>query len=87
MRLCTPEAFIRFVGNSLHKTDYERIDEWVDRIKKWLDAGLEKCYFFVHQHEELFSPELCKYTIEQVNAKCSTSIKVPTFFNEDLLFK
>jgi len=86
MRLTTPEAFIRFVGNSLHKSDYERIDEWVERLKQWLDNGLQRCYFFVHQHEELFSPELCKYLIEQLNSKCAASIKVPKFFNEGLLF-
>ena len=84
MRLTTSEAFIRFVGNSLHKSDYERIDDWVERIKKWLDEGLQKCYFFVHQHEELYSPELSKYTIEQINAKCGTSIQVPKFVNEGM---
>ncbi len=35
MYLSTPEAFIRFVGNSLHPTDYTRVDEWVKRIQQW----------------------------------------------------
>lgn len=77
MHLSTPECFIRFVGNSLHRTDYERIDEWVDRIKLWMDEGLEKCYFFMHQHEELHSPQLIKYLIEELNKKCGTNIKAP----------
>jgi uncharacterized protein YecE (DUF72 family) len=77
MHLSTPECFIRFVGNSLHKTDYERIDEWVGRIKSWMDEGLEKCYFFMHQHEELHSPQLIKYLIEELNEKCGTDIKPP----------
>lgn len=77
MHLSTPECFIRFVGNSLHHTDYERIDEWVDRIKLWMDEGLEKCYFFMHQHEELHSPQLIKYLIEELNKKCGTDIKPP----------
>ena len=34
MELPTPYAFIRFVGNSLHQTDYLRIDHWVKRIKQ-----------------------------------------------------
>jgi len=29
MRLGTPQAFLRFVGNGLHPTDYTRIDEWL----------------------------------------------------------
>ncbi|MFZ5551882.1 MAG: DUF72 domain-containing protein [Bacteroidota bacterium] len=86
MRLTTPEAFIRFVGNSLHKTDYIRIDEWVTRIAKWKKQGLKKCYFFMHQHEELYSPELCKYLIEQLNKKCGAGIKVPQFVNDGKLF-
>src|SRR5687768_2200312 len=36
MRLTTPEAFIRFVGNDLHPTDYTRVDEWVKRISTWM---------------------------------------------------
>lgn len=77
MHLSTPECFIRFVGNSLHHTDYERIDAWVDRIRNWMDAGLEKCYFFMHQHEELHSPQLIKYLIEELNKKCGTDLKPP----------
>lgn len=77
MHLSTPECFIRFVGNSLHRTDYERMDDWVGRIKMWMDAGLERCYFFMHQHDELHSPQLIKYFIEKLNAACGTDIKAP----------
>jgi uncharacterized protein YecE (DUF72 family) len=77
MHLSTPEAFIRFVGNSLHPTDYKRIDDWVQRIKMWMEQGLKTCYFFMHQHEELHSPELIKYFIEQLNHHCGLSIKAP----------
>ncbi|MBA3830058.1 MAG: DUF72 domain-containing protein [Taibaiella sp.] len=77
MHLSTPQCFIRFVGNGLHPTDYTRIDEWVQRIKKWMNEGLETCYFFMHQHEELHSPELIKYFIEQMNQYCGTNIKAP----------
>jgi uncharacterized protein YecE (DUF72 family) len=83
MRLTTPDAFIRFVGNSLHPTDYQRIDEWVQRIKKWLENGLERCYFFMHQHDELYSPELVKYLIEELNRHCNLDIHVPEFATEE----
>jgi uncharacterized protein YecE (DUF72 family) len=87
MYLSKPEAFIRFVGNSLHKTDYARIDEWVDRLKLWSDEGLQTLYFFMHQHEELHSPELSKYLIEQMNSKMHLSIPVPHLLNENKLQK
>ncbi|MFZ6009456.1 MAG: DUF72 domain-containing protein [Bacteroidota bacterium] len=79
MRLTTPEAFVRFVGNGLHPTDYTRIDEWVQRMKKWMTEGIRKIYFFMHQHEELHSPELSKYLIQQINKHCGTSIPEPEF--------
>jgi uncharacterized protein YecE (DUF72 family) len=81
MRLTTPQAFIRFVGNGLHPTDYTRIDAWVERIKEWQTKGIEKIYFFMHQHEELHSPELCKYLIERLNAECRTNIPAVQFLN------
>jgi len=74
MRLTIPKAFIRFVGNSLHPTDYPRIDDWAKRFKKWLDAGIEEIYFFMHMHDEGKSPELTQYVIEQVNKKCKLNI-------------
>ncbi len=77
MYLSTPQCFIRFVGNSLHRTDYQRIDDWVNRIRLWMNEGLEKCYFFMHQHEESHSPQLIKYLIEQLNEKCGTKLKPP----------
>jgi len=81
MRLTTPEAFIRFVGNGLHPTDYSRVDDWVQRIKKWMNQGVYKIYFFMHQHEEIHSPELAKYVIQELNKHCGTSIPEPQFVN------
>jgi len=69
MELPTPEAFIRFVGNGgkFLDSDKARVDEWVIRIKQWLASGLEKVYFFLHQHDEADTPLIADYTIEQFN--------------------
>jgi uncharacterized protein YecE (DUF72 family) len=87
MRLTTPEAFVRFVGNDLHPTDYVRVDDWIQRIKKWLDAGLKRVYFFMHQTEEVYSPELARYAIRQFNKHCGTSIPEPVFVEDETTFK
>jgi uncharacterized protein YecE (DUF72 family) len=79
MHLTTPDAFIRFVGNSLHASDYTRIDEWVERIKEWIVKGIQNIYFFMHQHDELYSPELAKYLIIKLNDSCGLNLKVPEF--------
>lgn len=82
MRLTTPSAFIRFVGNGLHPTDYARVDDWVQRIKLWMGQGIHKVYFFMHQHEEIYSPELGRYVIQQLNKHCGTAIPEPRFVGE-----
>jgi uncharacterized protein YecE (DUF72 family) len=79
MYLNTGTAFIRFVGNGLHPTDYKRIDDWVDRLTIWLNYGIRNVYFFMHQHDELHSPILSRYLIEQLNLKAGTALKVPEF--------
>ena len=76
MELTIPEIFIRFVGNGeKHQaSDFARIDEWTARIKKWMDSGLEKVYFFLHQHDEKDTPILANYTIQQFNSHLGAKI-------------
>ena len=82
MYLPVAKAFIRYVGNSLHKTDFVRIDDWVNRIKYWLDNGLKELYFFMHMHDETFSPELTVYLVDELNKKCGLKLEKPTFVSE-----
>jgi len=86
MHLTVPKAFIRFVGNSLHPTDFPRCDEWVRRIKYWLDNGLRELYFFMHMHEEATSPELTVYLVEKLNKECGLKLKKPEFVRPLKLF-
>ncbi len=86
MELTKPSAFIRFVGNSLHPTDFKRIDDWVTRIKQWLDEGLKELYFFMHQHDELYSPELVKYLIDELNTVCDLNLSPPILYDQKALF-
>ncbi len=84
MRLTIPKTFIRYVGNSLHPTDYTRIDDWMSRLTYWLDNGLEELYFFMHMHDERYSPELTVYLVEKLNALSGLDLKKPKFI-ESLL--
>jgi uncharacterized protein YecE (DUF72 family) len=82
MHLTIPKAFIRYVGNSLHRTDYPRTDTWVERMKYWLDHGLEELFFFMHMHDEATSPELTVYLIDKMNAACGLNLGKPKFISE-----
>ncbi len=81
MYLTLPKTFIRYVGKSLHETDYTRIDEWVNRMKNWLDKGLEELYFFMHMHDEATSPELTVYLIDKMNKELGLNLIKPKFID------
>ncbi len=83
MHLTIPKAFIRYVGNSLHPTDYTRTDAWIKRIKYWLDHGLQELYFFMHMHDEATSPELTVYLVDKMNQECGLNLIKPTFITEE----
>lgn len=82
MDLTNKRAFIRFVGNDLHETDYNRINDWVARIGSWLESGLEELNFFMHQRDEKNTPILLTYFIEKLNSSYSLGIKVPRLYND-----
>ncbi|MEI9947076.1 MAG: DUF72 domain-containing protein [Chitinophagaceae bacterium] len=81
MHLTVPKTFIRYVGNSLHKTDFTRIDAWVKRMKYWLDHGMKELYFFMHMHDEATSPELTVYLVDKMNKECGLDLIKPKFID------
>ena len=84
MELTVPKTFIRYVGNSLHPTDYTRTDAWIKRIKYWLDNGLQELYYFMHMHNEATSPELTVYLVDKLNAELGLKLKKPQFVQQGL---
>jgi len=82
MYLTVPKVFIRYVGNSLHKSDYTRTDEWIKRMKYWLDNGLQELYFFMHMHDEATSPELTVYLVDKMNKEMGLHLIKPKFWTD-----
>lgn len=82
MRLTTPSAFVRYVGANDPKSDRSRLDEWVERLKTWVELGIEDIHFFVHQNHELESPLLAAIFIKKLNAALGTKLKVPKTHEE-----
>ena len=85
MELPTPATFIRFVGNGgkYLDSDKARVDEWVVRIKQWLDKGLEQVYFFLHQHDEADTPLIADYTIQEFNKHLGSDLSRINFITPD----
>ena len=82
MRLTNSTAFIRFVGCNVDQIDYQRIDDWVERIVQWKEAELKQLCFFVHQNVEKSSPLFSAYLIEKLNERLNLKLNVPEFANE-----
>lgn len=82
MRLTTSTAFVRFVGCNVDKIDYHRIDDWVERIILWKEAGLKRLSFFVHQNVEKSSPLFSAYLIDKLNKKMNLGMHISEIGNE-----
>src|SRR5690606_16777259 len=80
MRLTNARAFVRYVGAN-HASDYTRLDDWVERLKLWKEAGIKEIDFFVHQNIEEASPLLSAYLIEKLNSELGCSLTVPKMGN------
>jgi uncharacterized protein YecE (DUF72 family) len=74
-RLTTSTAFIRFVTNDRHPSDFVRMEQWALRLKKWLDAGLQRLYFMAHTTESSLNPVMAGYMIGQMNKHCGLRLK------------
>ena len=85
MRLTSPSVFVRYVGAN-HESDYSRLDVWIDRIKKWVNKGMENLYFFVHQNLEKESPVLSAYLIQKLNEELGLDLTVPVGQDQKSLF-
>ncbi|OIN57178.1 DUF72 domain-containing protein [Arsenicibacter rosenii] len=80
MGLSSPVLTLRFIANEGHESDYTRTDAWIQRLKTWLDKGLQTAYIFVHGGGDNndTAPELIRYWIRELNKHCGLTLKEPT---------
>lgn len=64
MRLTNRHVLVRFVGNELHQTDFDRVEAWAERLKVWMEAGLHAVYFFTHEPDDILVPDLADFTLK-----------------------
>jgi uncharacterized protein YecE (DUF72 family) len=75
LSLTQPRVIIRFVGNSLHRSDYDRIDAWIPRLKAWLENGLQELDFCIHEPDNVLEPELVRYFVERINERAGLRLR------------
>jgi uncharacterized protein YecE (DUF72 family) len=71
------KVVIRLVGNGLHPTDYTRLDDWMQRLNNWYEAGLEEAYLFCHQPDNLLAPEYCAEAIKRAKECLPAHVIIP----------
>lgn len=76
MRLTNGTAFVRYVGAN-HSSDYNRLDDWIERLKKWKHEGVNEIDFFIHQNIEKASPLLSAHFIKNLNKELGTNLTIP----------
>ena len=77
MRICNDYLMIRFVGNGLHPTDYERVDCWVQRIKYYISQGVNNVYFFPHEPDNILAPQLAEYICNKIKSEIDINTRGP----------
>jgi uncharacterized protein YecE (DUF72 family) len=75
-RITGNKAFIRFTGNQLHPSDFERIQAWAERILEWKAKGISDVYFFIHQPVEGLCVEIAIHLINYLN-KAGLKLRAP----------
>lgn len=83
MHLTTSTAMIRFVGNGLHPTDFERVNTWIDRLQQWQQLGLTTVYFFTHEPDNIQAPELARFLFEKILPNNQIQTRGPKFLEAD----
>ncbi len=63
--LSNKTLMVRLVGNSLHETDYQRMDQWIAQIKRH-HTQLKDIYLFFHQPTMDLIPKMVNYFIENL---------------------
>ena len=59
---------IRFVGSGKDQIDLPRLDNWINKIKFWIDIGLQEVYFFLHHPNNIKAAEQSLYLQKGLNA-------------------
>lgn len=66
MAVNNEKVFVRWVGNGLHETDFNRIKEWILRMETWAQNGVQEIYFMLHEPENLKTPEIAEFLAREL---------------------
>ncbi|MFK7935578.1 MAG: DUF72 domain-containing protein [Saprospiraceae bacterium] len=82
-RLTTGTAMLRWNGNGLIDSDYQRMDAWLERIQSWFNLNLQTVYIFTHEPDNILAPDMADYTVQKAKELFQSNIRGPEFYDRD----
>lgn len=82
MRMTSDTLILRFGGYDLDPSDEIRLAQWADRIKYWIENGLNNVHIWMHQFNSIKTPETCILFGKMLEEKTGISVKVPSMVQE-----
>lgn len=73
-------TMVRFIGNDLHPSDISRMQAWAERLKEWTDLKLQRIFFFIHQPDDMLTPQMTQIVIKILNETCQADLAPLNFF-------
>ena len=85
MQIPTQFMMVRFVGNALDSTDFQRMDNWISHFSQLFGSGLNELYFFHHQENNLNAVEALSYFNRKMNEINHSDLSIPTNYSSSQL--
>lgn len=81
MALTCSKLLVRFTGNNLHQTDFERATAWTERLAHWFTNNLQTVYFLLHQPDEENFGELAVHVAAQLKKQGAVTVTPPVLYH------
>lgn len=69
-----PFTMLRFIGNDLHPTDFQRAKLWAERFSELSNAGMQRAFFFVHEPDDIHAPEMAQTIVQELNEEVGADL-------------
>lgn len=78
-------TMLRVIGNELHTSDFIRARNWVLKFREWEIHGLRRVFLFIHEPEDILTPEMTQYYLEQIHNLLGHKVPRPFLLEEPML--
>lgn len=71
------DVLVRFTGNRLHDTDYQRLESWARQLGQWEKLPVRRIFFMIHQPEEHWCVDSAIHFASKLNSRIAAALKIP----------